>query len=101
MFGRRMRMKRKLAMSKIPSLYDLYGATSLLSLQRSIAEGKTPTGPEIAAILEVNSNEQLPPWFIEMVVKSLRGELKKRAGRPRESWLSEVRFAIAKWKYPI
>ena len=83
-------------MSKIPSLYDLYGATSLLNLERSIAEGKTPSGPEIAAILEANSDEPLPPWFIEIVVKSLRGELKKRAGRPKESWLSEVRFAIAR-----
>lgn len=92
-------MKRKLAMSKIPSLYDLYDATSLLNLERSIAEGKTPTGPEIAAILEANSDGPLPPWFVEIVVKSLRGELKKRAGRPKESWLSEVRFAIAKWKY--
>jgi hypothetical protein len=81
------------------SLYDLYEPTSLLNLERSIADGKTPTGPEIAAILEANSDEQLPPWFIEIVIKSLRGELKKRAGRPKESWLSEIRFAIARWKY--
>jgi hypothetical protein len=87
-------------MSKL-TIYDLYGPTSLLNLERSIAEGKTPTRPEIAAILEANSDEPLPPWFIAIVVKSLRGELKKRAGRPKESWLSEVRFAIAKWKYPI
>jgi len=58
-----------------------------------------PTGPEIASILEANSDEPLPPWFIEIVVKSLRGELKKRAGRPKESWLSEVRFAIARLEY--
>lgn len=86
-------------MSKVPNLYDLYGPTSLINLERSIADGKTPTGPEIAAILEANSDEQLPPWFIEIVVKSLRGELKKRAGRPKESWLSEIRFAIARGKY--
>ena len=35
-------------MSKVPSLYDLYGPTSLLNLERSIADGKMPTGPEIA-----------------------------------------------------
>ena len=86
-------------MSKIPSLYDLYGATSLLNLERSIAEGKTPTRPEIAAILEANSDGPLPPWFVEIVTKSLRGKLKKRAGRPKESWLSEVRFAIARLEY--
>ena len=67
-------------MSKVPSLYDLYDATSLLNLERSIAEGKTPKGPEIAAILEANSDGPLPPWFVEIVVKSLRGGLKKRAG---------------------
>ena len=87
-------------MSKVPSLYDLYGATSLLNLERSIAEGKTPTGPEIAAILEANSDGPLPPWFIEIVTKSLRGEIKKRAGRPKESWLSEIRFAIARLEVP-
>src|SRR6185312_10787848 len=40
-----------------------------------------------------------PPWFVEIVTKSLRGKLKKRAGRPKESWLSEVRFAIARLEY--
>jgi hypothetical protein len=87
-------------MSKVPSLYNLYGPTSLLNLERSITDGKMPTGPEIAAILEANSDEPLPPWFIAIVVKSLRGELKKRPGRPKESSLSEIRFAIARWKYP-
>jgi hypothetical protein len=87
-------------MSKVPSLYDLYGPTSLVNLERSIADGKMPTGPEIAAILEANSDEPLPPWFITIVVKSLRGELKKRPGRPKESSLAELRFAIASWKYP-
>jgi hypothetical protein len=86
-------------MSKL-NIYDLYGPTSLLNLERSIADGKIPTGPEIAAILEANSDKPLPPWFIEIVIKSLRGELKKRAGRPKESSLAEIRFAIARWKYP-
>jgi hypothetical protein len=87
-------------MSKRPSLYDLYGPTSLLNLERSIADGKMPTSPEIAAILEANSDEPLPPWFITIVVKSLRGELKKRPGRPKDNSLAEIRFAIARWKYP-
>jgi hypothetical protein len=87
-------------MSKVPSLYDLYGPTSLLNLERSIADGKMPTGPEIAAVLEANSEEPLPPWFITIVVKSLRGELKKRPGRPKESWLAKRCFAMAKRNYP-
>src|SRR5258708_12823863 len=88
-------------MSKLPSVYDLFGPTSLLNLERSIAEGGIPTAPELAAILEANAEIPLPPWFIAMVVKSLRGELTKNAGRPKESTLSEISFAIAKWKYPL
>jgi hypothetical protein len=34
------------------NLYDLYGPTSLLSLERRIAEGKIPTADELAAVLE-------------------------------------------------
>jgi hypothetical protein len=84
-----------------PSLYDLYGPTSLLNLERSIADGKNPTAAELAAVLEANSEKRLPPWFIATVVKSLRGELKRKRGRPNASALSEIRFAIAKWKYPL
>jgi hypothetical protein len=83
-----------------PSLYNLYGPTSLLNLERSIGEGRIPTAAELADILEANSEEQLPPWFAEILVKSLRGELKRRRGPAKASYLSEIRFAIAKWKYP-
>lgn len=86
-------------MSKLPSIYDLYGSTSLLNLERSIAEGKIPTGVELAAILEANPEASLPPWFIAIVVKSLRGELKKHPGRPKDNVLSEIRFAMATGKY--
>jgi hypothetical protein len=86
--------------AETPSLYDLYGATSLLNLERSIADGKIPTAPELADLLEANSERPLPAWFIAIVVKSLRGELTRRRGRPKESFLSETRFEIAKWKYP-
>jgi hypothetical protein len=87
--------------AETPSLYDLYGPTSLLNLERTIAEGKIPTASELAAILEANSEKPLPAWFIATVVKSLRGELKKRSGRPKASPLSEIRFAIAKARYPL
>jgi hypothetical protein len=82
-------------MSIPPSLYDLYGIT-----ERSIEEGKTPSAEELAAELEAISDKPLPPWFTAIVVKSLRGELKKRPGRPRASALMQIRFAMAKSKYP-
>lgn len=88
-------------MSKLPSLYDLYSPTSLLNLERSIAEGKIPTAAELATVLEANSEKPLPPWFIATVVKSLRGELKKRPGRPKASPLLEIRFALANARYPL
>ena len=87
-------------MSKNPNLYDLYGPTSLVNLERSIAEGKIPNAAELAAILEANFEASLPPWFIAMVVKSLRGKLKQRRGRPKDNVLSEIRFTVAKAKYP-
>lgn len=60
-----------------------------------------PTAAELAAVLEANSEKPLPSWFITTVAKKLRGELKKRPGRPKESALSEIRFAIAKARYPL
>jgi hypothetical protein len=86
-------------MSKPPSLYDLYGPTGLPKLERSIAEGKIPTAAELADVLEANSEEPLPPWFIATLVKSLRGELKRRRGRPKRNSLLEIRFLVAKWEY--
>ena len=55
---------------------------------------------ELAAVLEANSAEPLPAWFSALVVKSLRGELKKKRGRPKdENPLSSIRFQIAMAKY--
>jgi hypothetical protein len=89
-------------MSLMPprNLFDLFDATSLLNLERRIAEGKIPTADELAAVLEANAAEPLPAWFSGLVVKSLRGELKKTRGRPKdESPLSVIRFQLAKAKY--
>ena len=88
-------------MSKLQSAYDLYGPISLINLERSIEKGKIPTAVELAAILEANSEKPLPAWFIATVVKSLRGELKRRPGRPKASPLLEIRFALAKARYPL
>jgi hypothetical protein len=57
-------------MMKTPSLYDLYGPTSLLSLERSIADEKIPTAAELADVLQANSERPLPAWFIAILVKS-------------------------------
>jgi hypothetical protein len=83
------------------NLYDLYAPTSLLNLERRIAEGKIPTADELAAVLEANSAEPLPAWFSELVAQSLRGELKKKRGRPpNDDALSDIRFQLARGKYP-
>jgi hypothetical protein len=87
-------------MSNLPSLHDLFGATGLPNLERSIAEGKIPTAAELANILDANSERPLPAWFLAILIKSLRGELPRRRGRPSETFLSETRFEIAKWEYP-
>ncbi|MCP1745709.1 hypothetical protein ABIF65_007384 [Bradyrhizobium japonicum] len=81
------------------NLYDLYGSTSLLNLERRIAEGKIPTAEELAAVLEANSAEPLPAWFSALVVKSLRGELKKRGRPPKDDALFSIRFQLARAKY--
>jgi hypothetical protein len=88
-------------MPKHPSLYDLYGPTSLLNLERSIAEGKIPTAAELAAVLEANSKHPLPAWFSAVLVKSLRGELPRRPGRPKASPFADIRFAMAEARYPL
>jgi len=84
---------------KTPTLYDLFDPTSLMHLERSIAEGKIPNREELAAVLEANSDRPLPPWFIATIIKSLRGELKKRSGRPKNHPLLQMRLDLARGKY--
>jgi hypothetical protein len=87
-------------MSSRPNLFDLFDATSLLNLERRLAEGKIPTAEELAAVLEANSAGSLPAWFSALVVKSLRGELKKKRGRPKDANpLSSIYFQLAMAKY--
>src|SRR5258708_7982735 len=89
-------------MSSRARLFDLFDATSLLNLERRLAEGKIPTAEELAAVLEANSAEPLPAWFSALVVKSLRGELKKKRGRPKdENLLSSIYFQFAMAKYHL
>lgn len=89
----------KLPQTPTPNLYDLYDSTSLLNLQRSITEGKIPAAGELADVLEAHADKPLPAWFVAMVVQSLRGELRRPPGRPKQSFLAEVSFTIAKQEY--
>ena len=90
-------MKKSLA--KSPTLYDLFDPASLVHLERSITEGKIPNREELAAVLEANSERPLPAWFIATIIKSLRGELKSRPGRPKDHPLLRMRLDLAKQKY--
>jgi hypothetical protein len=85
--------------SENPSLYDLFGPTSLKRWERLVGEGELPTKQQLAEIIEANAGEPLPSWLIELVAKALRGELKQRAGRPKQNVLSEMRFTVAAFQY--
>jgi hypothetical protein len=85
--------------SKNPSLYDLFGPTSLARWERLVSEGELPTKQQLAEIIEANAGEPLPSWLIELVAKGLRGELKQRAGRRKQNALSEMRFTVAELQY--
>ena len=51
-------------------------------------------------MLEANSAAPLPAWFSALVAKSLRGELKKKRGRPKDDKpLSVICFQLAMAKY--
>jgi hypothetical protein len=85
--------------SENPNLYDLFGPTSLKRWERLVSEGELPTNQQLAEIVEANAGHPLPSWLIELVAKGLRGELKQRAGRPKQSALSEMQFTVAKFQY--
>jgi hypothetical protein len=84
--------------SENPSLYDLFGP-SLKRWERLVSEGELPTLEQLAEIVEANAREPLPNWLIELVAKGLRGELKQRAGRPKQHAVYEMSFSVAALKY--
>ena len=88
-------------MPKPPNVYELFGSTTLLNLERSIKAGQIPTAAELAAVLEANSDKPLPPWFTAVLAKSLRGELHKSRGRTKkDGFFAIANFAVAKAEYP-
>jgi len=52
----------------------------------------------LADIIE-NARGPLPRWFNQLVAKGLRGELKQRRGRPKESVIKQYRFVAAAFGY--
>ena len=82
-----------------PSLYELFETTSLQNCQRLLDNGEIPAPKLLADILEANADRPLPAWFIELVSKSLKGELKRRPGRPKETFFARCRFAAAEHEY--
>jgi len=82
-----------------PSIFDLFCDTSLMRWERLIGEGELPSKEQLADILEANAGKPLPGWIIELAAKGLRGELKRRAGRPKQNALSKMLFSALESKY--
>lgn len=82
-----------------PTLYDLYEQTSFRYWERQITENIFPTAEQLAALIEAHAAEPLPVWVNPLIAKGLRGELKGRAGRPKETPRASMRFAVASRLY--
>ncbi|MFK4401901.1 hypothetical protein [Bradyrhizobium elkanii] len=82
-----------------PTLYDLFEETSLRNCKRRLDAGEIPTSQQLADILSANADRPLPVWFSDLVAKCLRGNLKRRAGRPKERLIQQIRFVAAMADY--
>ncbi|MGX9431816.1 MULTISPECIES: hypothetical protein [Bradyrhizobium] len=87
-------------MSDQPTLFDLFEEKSLHNCRRMLDNGDAPTRGQLADILEANADQPLPGWFLALLVESLRGELKRKAGRPKKPAMMLYRFAAAEHEYP-
>jgi hypothetical protein len=87
-------------MTTTPNLYDMFDATSLHRLERLVKDGEIPSAKQLADILKANADKQLPGWFLDIVGKSLRRQLRGKPGRPKQNALSQIRFAVAQGEYP-
>jgi hypothetical protein len=82
------------------TLYDLFDNNCLQNCQRLLQNGEVPTPDQLADILEANATNP-PLWFIDLIAKSLRGELRGKPGRRRGSFFSQCQFAAARHDYQI
>jgi hypothetical protein len=86
-------------MANDPTLYDLFDATSLKNCERLLQSDEIPTADLLAGIIAADPGGPRPRWFDELVVKALRGELKQKPGRRKQSFFEQCRFAAAAYDY--
>ncbi|WP_156526814.1 hypothetical protein [Bradyrhizobium sp.] len=83
-----------------PTLYDLFEHTSLGNCRRMLAQGDIPSSEQLADVLAANAGDPLPQWFVDLLLNALRGQLKRRPGRPRRSQAMELASLGARAEYP-
>ena len=72
---------------------------SLAVAAHRIANSDIPSSDELAGIIEANIEKPLPKWLLKTVCAQLRGEIKRKRGRKRQSEWREIFVAIAAWDY--
>jgi hypothetical protein len=86
--------------NQVEGIFDLFGKTSFRYWEREISKGRFPTSPELADLLEANSDEVIPTWLNLIIVQGLRGQLKGRTGRPPATALQNIILQVAIAQYP-
>ncbi len=84
---------------KAATLYQLFDASSLQNAERQMKAGERITAGQLADIIAADPGAPRPRWFDALLVKALRGELKLKPGRRKESCLAQFRFAAAAYEY--
>jgi hypothetical protein len=74
--------KNRRSMSRSSNLYDLFDEKSLFYWEAQVGNGKLPTSTQLADLVEANADQRLPSWLISLLIGTLRGELKRKPGRP-------------------
>lgn len=88
-----------MAQEKADSIYDFYDKMSFRFWEKEISEGRFPSSIELADLLQANADVALPSWLIPIVAQALRGELKRRSGRPPATPLRNTRLQLAIAEY--
>jgi hypothetical protein len=84
---------------QVESIFDLFEETSFRYWEREISKGRFPTSPELADLLDANSDSIIPCWLNPIIIQGLRGKLRRRAGRPPASVLYEMNLQVAIGQY--
>lgn len=75
--------------------------TSLEAWKLRLDDGVHPSLIQIADIIEANSDEVLPAWFVEHLCKRLRNPDKPKRGRPRAIRPDKAIELFAALMYPL